>query len=83
MTRVWTGSDVPVEEQGIIILGTPSGHDQFVRTQLELKSREHDLFLSRIPSVADLQSVWDHVEGDPPRSCEDLDVFVPDSGHPQ
>ena len=56
--RVWTGSEVPAAEQGIIFLGTPLGHDEFVRAQLELKSREHDLFLSRIPSLADLQSAW-------------------------
>ena len=41
-----------------LILGTPLGHDHFVRTQLELKSRELDLLLSRIPSLADLQSAW-------------------------
>ena len=29
--RVWTGSEVPAAEQGIIILGTPLGHDEFVR----------------------------------------------------
>ena len=28
--RVWTGSEVPAAEQGIIILGTPLGHDEFV-----------------------------------------------------
>ena len=56
--RVWTGSEVPAAEQGIIILGTPLGHDEFVRAQLELKSREHGLLLSRIPSLSDLQSAW-------------------------
>ena len=54
--RVWTGSGAA--EQGIIILGTPLGHDEFVRAQLELKSRDHDLLLSRIPSLSDLQSAW-------------------------
>ena len=47
---------MPAAEQGIIILGSPLGHDEFVRAQLELKSREHDLLLSRIPSFSDLQS---------------------------
>ena len=56
--RVWTGSEVPAAEQGIIILGTPLGHDEFVRAQLELKSREHDLLLSRILSLSDLLSAW-------------------------
>ena len=50
---MWTGSEVLATEQGIIILGTPLGHEKFVRRQLELKSREHDLLLSRIPSLAD------------------------------
>ena len=45
-------------EQGIIILGTQLGHDECVRAQLVLKSREHDVLLSRIPCVADLQSAW-------------------------
>ena len=56
--RVWTGSHVPAVEQGILILGTPLGHDEYVRAQLELKSSEHDVLLSRIPSVADVQSAW-------------------------
>ena len=44
--RAWTGSEVPAAEQGIIIiLGTPLGHEEFVRRQLELKFREHDLLL--------------------------------------
>ena len=51
-------SKVLAAEQGIIILGTPLGHDEFVRRQLELKSREHELLLSRSPSLADLQSAW-------------------------
>ena len=33
---------------------TPLGHDEYVRAQLELKSMEHDVLLSRIPSVADV-----------------------------
>ena len=56
--RVWTGSEVPAAEQGIIILGTPLGHDEFVRAQLELKSREHDLLISRIPSLSDFLFAW-------------------------
>ena len=33
---------------------TPLGHDEYVRAQLELKSMERDVLLSRIPSVADV-----------------------------
>ena len=33
--RVWTSSEVPAAEQKIIILGTPLGHDEFVRAALE------------------------------------------------
>ena len=40
---VWTASEVLAAEQVTLILGTPLGHDEFVRRRLELKSREHDL----------------------------------------
>ena len=32
-TSVWRGSDVPVSQQGMKVLGTPSGHPAFVRAR--------------------------------------------------
>ena len=57
-TSVWRGSDVPVSQQGMKVLGTPLGHPAFVRAHLERTSREHQTLLDRIPMVSDLQSSW-------------------------
>ena len=57
-TSVWRGSDVPVSQQGMKVLGTPLGHLAFVRAHLERTSREHQTLLDRIPMVSDLQSSW-------------------------
>ena len=54
--RVWRGSDLPFEKQGIKILGTPLGHPQFVEAHLKRKIEEHEVLLERIPTVPDLQS---------------------------
>ena len=56
--RVWRGSNLPVDQQGIKILGTPLGHPHFVEAHLNRKSAEHDVLLERIPTVPDLQSAW-------------------------
>ena len=56
--RVWRGSDLPFEKQGIKILGTPLGHPQFVEAHFNRKIVEHDVLLERIPTVPDLQSAW-------------------------
>ena len=57
-TSVWRGSDVPVSQQGMKVLGTPLGHPAFVRAHLERTSGEHQTLLDRIPMVSDLQSSW-------------------------
>ena len=44
--------------QGIMILGTPLGHEDFVRVQLEHIVDEHNVLLERIPSLPDVQSAW-------------------------
>ena len=56
--RVWRGSNLPFDQQGIKILGTPLGHPQFLEAHLNRKSAEHDVLLERIPTVLDLQSAW-------------------------
>ena len=56
--RVWKGADIPTREQGVRVLGTPLGHVDFVDAQLTNKLAEHNVFLQRIPLLADVQSAW-------------------------
>ena len=56
--RVWRGSDIPPDRQGIRVLGAPVGHPEFVRAQMEMKQAEHQVLLDRIPALPDLQSAW-------------------------
>ena len=56
-TTVWRGGGEPAH-QGIMILGTPLGHVDFVRAQLEHIVDEHNVLLERIPSLPDVQSTW-------------------------
>ena len=54
---VWRGSeDLPSHRRGIKVLGTPLGHQDFVRAQLEMLSAHHHTLLARIPMVEDVQS---------------------------
>ena len=55
---VWRGSGLPTQQQGMKVLGTPLGHPEFVRTNLELKSISHQTFLDRIPLLQDVQASW-------------------------
>ena len=54
--RVWKISGVPLEEQGVRILGTPLGHPHYVQAFLRRVTAEHEVLLSRIPLVEDVQS---------------------------
>ena len=56
--RVWRGSEVPEDEQGMKVLGTPLGHPQYVRRFLSQLSEKHNLLLRRIPRLDDVQSAW-------------------------
>ena len=56
--RVWRGSQVPTDEQGIKVLGTPYGHADFVSHQLQTVLEEQHILLNRIPRVQDVQSAW-------------------------
>ena len=56
---VWRGNpDLPNDRQGVVVLGTPVGHAEFVSRVLEEKTQEHSVLLERIPAVQDLQSAW-------------------------
>ena len=55
---VWKGPELPVEDQGIKVLGTPLGHPEFVTAHLERITAEHRVLLDRIPAVQDVQSAW-------------------------
>ena len=39
--RVWRGSEVPTEKQGIKVLGAPKGHRVFIRTHLQKVQVQH------------------------------------------
>ena len=56
--RVWRGSMVPTDRQGIKLLGTPLGHPDYVARHLQSVVQEHRVLLERIPRVKDLQSAW-------------------------
>ena len=47
--RVWTGSGVPTQNQGIKVLGCPLGHEDFVTTQLEAIGRKHRSLVTPAP----------------------------------
>ena len=56
--RVWRGSELPLVQQGIKVLGTPLGHSAFVEAHLNKKAEEQALLPERIPAVLDLHSSW-------------------------
>ena len=56
--KVWEGSEVPPNQQGLKILGAPFGHREFVVAQLEKKLQKQETLIRRIPLVPDLQSAW-------------------------
>ena len=56
--RVWRGSELPLDQQGVTILGTPLIHPDFVSAQLQQKIQDHRILLERIPAVTDVQSAW-------------------------
>ena len=56
--RVWRGSEIPEDQQGMKILGTPLGNPEFVRRFLAQLSSKHRVLLQRIPLLDDVQSAW-------------------------
>ena len=56
---VWRGdTTLPPEDQGMTILGTPLGHEQFVRARLVTVSAKHDRLMSQIVGIPYLQCAW-------------------------
>ena len=45
-------------QQGIKVLGTPLGHEDFVAAHLQRVLRKHQTLLERIPALQDIQSAW-------------------------
>ena len=57
--QIWFGDHVaPESERGVRVLGTLLGSNAFVRAQLQAIGESHELLLSRIPAIQDLQSAW-------------------------
>ena len=56
--KVWKGSEVPPNQQGLKILGAPFGHPEFVAAQLEKSFQKQETLIRRIPLVPDLQAAW-------------------------
>ena len=55
----WRGDHrLPVVQQGVVVLGSPVGHDEFIKAKLMSKVTEHQTLLERIPLVRDVQSAW-------------------------
>ena len=56
---VWRGdSQLPPDQQGIIVLGSPVGQEAFITAQLSAKRGEHQVLLDRISCVSDVQTAW-------------------------
>ena len=55
---VWRGGDLPLALQGIKVLGTPLGQDEFIEAHLARTSQSHETLLDRIPMLSDVQSAW-------------------------
>ena len=49
---------MPTHEQGIKVLGTPLGLEDFMAAHVESVLTEHHIFISRISTVKDVQSAW-------------------------
>ena len=57
--EVWVGArDLPPEQQGITLLGTPLGTPAFQATHLQATADQHSTLLERIPAIQDLQAEW-------------------------
>ena len=56
--KVWKGSEVLPNQQGLKILGAPFGHPEFVAAQLEKSFQKQETLIRRIPFVPDLQAAW-------------------------
>ena len=56
---IWTGDwALPRDRQGLLVLGTPLGTDEYVASTLAARSETQQRLLTRIPDVPDLQAAW-------------------------
>ena len=55
LDQVWKFSDLPTDQQGIKVLGTPLGHRDFVAAHLARVLRSHQMLLERTPAIQDVQ----------------------------
>ena len=55
---VWKCSDLPADQQGIKVLGTPLGPEDFVAAHLEQVLRDNQTSLEWILMVQDVQCAW-------------------------
>ena len=56
---VWKGDgSLPTANQGVVVLGAPLGHADFVARKLEAKTDDHRVLFRRILAVQDLQCAW-------------------------
>ena len=72
----------PSEVKGVVILGTPVGHPDFVQAHLRSKIGSHRFLFERIPSVLDLQAAWLILLFCALRSGKLLDQSPPSGRHP-
>ena len=57
--EVWVGArELPPEQQGITLLGTPIGTPEFQTTHLQATADQHSTLLQRIRAIQDLQAEW-------------------------
>ena len=54
---VWR-SDLPAEDNGVVVVGTPIGRDSFVSKVAEEKGCEQDSFLEQIGTLPSSQAAW-------------------------
>ena len=57
--EVWVGnSQLPQQEQGLIVLGAPVGTAEYKRQHLQRLRTEHNALLQQLPQLQDLQASW-------------------------
>ena len=54
---VWRG-DKPLEERGLVVLGTPIGHPHFIAAWAAQRMRTEKELLHQLPLLPDLQCAW-------------------------
>ena len=56
---VWRGDpELPLTEQGLIVLGVSVDQPEFVQAQLVKEGAEHEALLEMVPRVPNVQVAW-------------------------